>query len=257
MKKIAATALLTALCALSTAASATQLALNGSMGTTSMSTSTYNATFSGKSLLPQDYTINSLTFSFSFMDDGSDTWTTSSPSVTSVSTGNYYSDGFLTQTRDRTVNQTVNTTSEQESATLSLAGIQVGSGATTLKETISAPVLSSTTTTLDKTSCFILCTYYYTDTNTYTTTDTKDWTGPFTISGTVTNQQILDKLLADDMLAVSLNVKGDLKLTAANILLDYTKVESNKVPEPSSLMLAAGGLFGLGYARRRAARAQK
>jgi hypothetical protein len=255
MKKLAATALLTAFCAISTAASATPITLTGSMGATALSNATYNAIFSGKSVLPQDYTINALSFSFSFTDDGSDSWTTSAPVVTNSSTGNYSYDGFFSwsYSRDKTVNQTVTKTSDQESAILSLAGIQVGSGATALNQ--SSSTSSNYTQTYDGYSCSWVCYDYYTDTTTNTTTVTKDYTGAFTISGTVTNQQILDKLLQDDQLAVSLNVMGDLKLTAATLLLDYTKVETGKVPEPSTIVLALGGLLGLGVARRRGTRA--
>ena len=77
MKKTFVAALLAATCALSTSAIAAPIAMDGSFGTGNMTSGAYNAVFSGKSFLPEQYTVNSLSFSFTFLDDGSDNYTKS------------------------------------------------------------------------------------------------------------------------------------------------------------------------------------
>jgi hypothetical protein len=256
MKKTFVKAVLAAFCFVSASAFATPVALTGSIGTSNLSNSTYNASYSGKSFLPENYLINSLTFSFTFKDDAKDSYTSLPATVDkTTSTGYGYESGFLNVTygRDVTVYQSVARTGEQETAELSLAGIKVGSGNTA--STISSATDTTNARLYDGKDCFIFCDYYYSDTKYITTTTTTDWTGSFTISGTVTNQTILDKLLNDDQLLLSLKVGGDLILTSSSLMLDYTKVEPAKVPEPSTVMLSLLGLAGLGFSRRRAKRA--
>lgn len=253
MKKLIATALLTALCTISTAALATPVALNGSFASSALSNNNYSAVFSGKSFLPADYVVNSLSYSFTFRDDGSDSWTTSAPTATGSSGLSDYS--YHTQysaARYQTYFQTVQRTSEQETARLSIGGVVLGTGSTAATET-SATTSSPLTATLDGQDCFWgYCYYsYYTKSKTDTTTVTRDYTGAFTISGIISNQSIINELLRNDQLTLNLNIAGDLLLTGSQFLLDYTKVEPTAVPEPSSILLALAGLAGLGAVRRR------
>ncbi|WP_296949674.1 PEP-CTERM sorting domain-containing protein [uncultured Massilia sp.] len=252
MKKLLGTAVLAAVCAMSNQAIAAPVALDGSIAT-ALSTGTYNATFSGTAFLPADYTINSLKYSFTFRDDPSDPWTTSQPKHDrTTSTGYYVESGIFNVTygRDVDIYQTIQRTGERESVQLSLAGLLVGSGATA--QSVTSATSDASKRVYDGSDCYFFCDYYYSNTTTHTTTVTTDWTGTFTISGTVSSKEILDKLLQDDQLLVSLKVDGDLKLTGASLLLDYT---ATQVPEPSSILLALAGLGGLGFARRRTARA--
>ncbi len=253
MQKFLGTVVLAAIAAMSNSAFAAPVALTGAIGASALSTGTYNATFSGASFLPENYLINSLKYSFTFKDDASDGWTTSQPKTDKTVTGDYsYESGVFNYTygRDVKVYQTVQRSGEQESAQLSLAGLLVGSGAT--GKTVTSDTSNATSRVYDGKDCGFFCDYFYSNTTTYTTTVTTDWSGAFTISGTVSSKEILDKLLLDDKLLVSLKVNGDLILTGASLMVDYTAAE---VPEPSTVLLALAGLGGLGFARRRRPRA--
>jgi len=260
MKKLITTALLTALCTISTAALATPVAMTGSFASGSLSDNTYSAVFSGKSFLPTDYTVNSLSFSFTFLDDTSDNWTTSAP----VSNGsNLTGYGYHTSSsyaRYLTSFQTVQRTSAQESAALSIGGTLLGTGSTAWTES-STTSTSALTAKYDKTECewwgWGACYDYYTKSKTETTTVSRDYTGAFTISGIISDKSIIDELLRSDQLTLNLKVAGDLVLTNSQLLLDYTKViPAAEVPEPSSILLALAGLVGIGAVRRRSKQAK-
>jgi hypothetical protein len=255
MKKSFIAALLTATCAISTSAFAAPIALDGSFGS-NLSNKTYDAVFSGKSFLPENYTVNGLSFSFTFLDNGG-TFKNSAPSVTSTSATEYkyYNGGFFSDTnyrRNVTVNSKIERSSEQETAQLSFGDLVLGSGATTLV-TSSADGGSSFASIRDKrVNCFIWCDNYNSQTTTKTSIVTKDFTGGFTISGIVSDQSIIDQLLSSGDLTLSLKVAGNLLLTGAQVMLDYTEVETPaEVPEPSSVLLAGAGLAAIGFARRR------
>jgi hypothetical protein len=257
MKKLITTALLSALCTISTAALATPIAMNGSFSSSSLSNNNYSAVFSGKSFLPTDYVVNSLSYSFTFRDDGSDNWSTSAP----VSNGNSGLSAYSYHTQSSaaryiTYYQTVLNTSERESAALSIGGALLGTGATAMTES-SVTTKGDPVPTVDRQDCFVgYCYYtYYTKGRTDTTTVSRDYTGEFTISGIISDKSIIDELLRSDQLTLNLKVTGDLLLTGSQVLLDYTKVVvPAEVPEPSSILLALAGLAGLGAVRRRSKR---
>lgn len=263
MKKIVIAALLATTCALSTTASAEVIAMDGSFGT-KLSNKTYDAVFSGKSLLPDSYAVNGLSFSFSFLDAGG-TFKDAAPVQTSYQATNYgfHSTGrrSITYARYVDIGQTITRSSEQETAQLSFGDIVLGSGATTLKEKTSSGG-SDFQRVNDAAYCaFGYCKYYDSKITTKTSIVTQDYTGGFTISGITTDKSIIDQLLSEGGLTLSLDIFGKLKLTDAQVLLDYTKVEEpteepGEVPEPSSVLLAGAGLAAIGFLRRRRSAAQ-
>jgi len=264
MNKSIITALLAATFAFSTTATAAPVALDGSFST-NLSNKTYDAVFSGKSFLPENYTVNGLTFSFSFLDNGG-TFTSKNPVQTHYSASNYTyrNGGFFSDTnyrRDISITNKVETTSEQETAQLSFGDIVLGSGATTA--VVDSKSSTANSSKLDKrNNCgWFYCDNYYSDTATKTKTIITDYTGGFTISGVVTDQSIIDQLLNTGDLALSLKIFGNLLLTSSEVKLDYTKVETpveepGEVPEPSSVLLAGAGLAAIGFLRRRRNAAQ-
>lgn len=256
IKKFVGSALFAACAALSTVASATPVTLTGSIANnTLLSNGTVSGVFDGTSVLPTDYTINSLTFSFTFLDDTDPL--TSSTTVTGKTSTGYDAYSWLTYVRDVTTTQTVTQTGQQESVSLALAGVTVGSGATTATQT-SSTTTSSGQLSLDSVYCFLACLTKYSDNITVTTTNTTDWTGSFTISGTVTDASILSQLLSNDQLLYSLTTSGDVYLTSAQLNLDITPTTqaSSAVPEPSTILLALAGLGGIGLGRRYGKRAR-
>ena len=255
MKKLITTALLTALCTISASALATPIAMTGAFASSDMANNNYSAVFSGKSFLPADYTVNSLTYSFSFRDDGSDMFTTSGPVSTGSNMTGWMPHTSISYARYLTNYATVERTGQQESAALSIGGVALGTGSTALTES-STTASSPLQVKYEGTGCYSYqCYDFYTKSWTDTTTITRDYTGAFTISGIISNQSIIDELLRSDQLTLNLNVVGDLVLTNSQLLLDYTKVvASAEVPEPSSILLALAGLAGLGAVRRRSKR---
>jgi hypothetical protein len=261
MNKLVIAALLAT--TMSTGALAAPIALDGSFAT-NLSNKTYDAVFSGKSFLPENYVVNGLSFSFSFLDAGGN-FKDAAPVQTGFKSTDYgyHSQDWRSVTYARYVNieQTITRSSEQETAQLSIGDIVLGSGATTLTEKTSAGG-SDFKRVHDAAYCaFIFCKYYDSKITTKTSILTKDYTGGFTISGIITNQSIIDQLLGNGELTLSLDIFGKLKLTDAQVLLDYTKVEApaeqpGEVPEPSSVLLAGLGLAAIGFLRRRRAAAQ-
>lgn len=271
-----ALAVVAAACTLSAPAFATTISLDAVKSDTYVNGQGYTGTFDGKSVLPASYTVNSISFTFDFKDNN-DAFTTGPTRYAGTKVENEYSltssstkKGYTTNIfdRDLTINNTVSVTGQQESVSVSLGGVVVGSGSTSAKSGTSTSTTSPVRTLEDTTSLghyslclpFVGCfgwvedgkNQYYDNTKTSTVTTTQDWTGSFSVSGTTTDQQLIQQLLNTSTLQFGLDVKGDLYLTAANVTLDITQTA---VPEPSTIALALAGLAGLGYTRRKGKRA--
>ncbi|TXF97309.1 PEP-CTERM sorting domain-containing protein [Massilia arenae] len=258
-----ATALLLAAATLSTTAFAAPIALDGSLSNGMLDQGHYKAVFTNNTAPPEKYTFNSLSYSFSFKDDGE---VMKLVSTSDRKEGAYGSVKHGESHRDVTVATTNTYTGEQESVALWFGNFLLGSGSTQLVHSseTSAPSFQEIYDGKKCTVWFIACFAshdQYSNTTTTTTTVKNAYTGEFTISGTVTNQSIIDALLNDGQMTFKLKVLGDLMLTNSQFLLDYTKVEDQveqpgEVPEPSSVLLAGAGLAAIGFLRRRRSAAQ-
>ena len=284
-KNMLATVLAAALSCLSAQALATPITLGGSVANGSrLVNGNYAGQFDGSGLLPAYYQINSASFSFTFSDD-SDYLSSGAAQMTSGNYTPYVFDRTDYSTRagrrtwtyyERTGSRTqlVKRTGQQESASLSLGGLAVASGAT-------EAVLSSSTAFTPSTeiydlvtntgeegyySCGNRCsgygplhwTYYVSKGDVTTNYETTDWTGGFTLNGTLSDKSILDQFLATNLLQYSLAIGGDLNLVSSQLALDITELAppvSGEVPEPSTLLLTFAALGALGYSRRRSSAA--
>ena len=256
MKKIITTALLVATCAISASASAEVINLDGSFGS-KMSTGTYNNVF--KSGLTGEYDVNSFSFSFTFTDFGDTVWNAGEAyGFKQGELSDYkYSLSKRRWENSRKNTQHIDMTSLQETASLMFGNTALKSGGTE-KNTWTKDHSVDDVTQL----CWWgICAPKFTTTTTTTTYHKTDYTGPFTISGIVSDKNIIDQLFNNGDLSLSLKIFGNLKLTDSKVSLDYTKVEEpaeepGEVPEPSSVLLAGAGLAAIGFLRRRRNAAQ-
>lgn len=218
----------------------------------------------GLSTLPAKFSVNSLSFSFTFADDATDLFTdvagTSSTTTSTTVTGNGNNQIATTTT---TVSTPVARTGERESVQLSFGSVNFSGQTLAGLPVMGTPVIVPEEARLAgtvKVKDGMVCTQQqlnqgnscksvnlYTVAQTSTTTTTTDYSGAFTLDGT-----LLASLLQNNMLGFNLGVTGDLLLSNASLTVDYTETPS-EVPEPGSLALfglALAGVFGVRSKRR-------
>lgn len=251
-------------------AAAAPVSLNASIAAgTYLNNGTYDGQFTGGPELQAAFHINSASFSFSFSDDvdaisqesSQNTGTSQSGYKNTSTTYNYLGTTYNYTNTVRDYFQ-VNQGEAGESASVALgsAKLNSGAGATTVTTATSS---SSQFTGRELMSHNMYggyyscgnrtCGYqpYYEDRfNEYfreTQTTTRYQNGSFVVSGIITDAGLLGELIAARELGFSLNVGGDLYLTAAQLDLDITA----DVPEPGSPMLMFGALGAIAFAARR------
>lgn len=246
---------------------------------------TTGGSFEGTLGLPQNFQINSATFSLTFADDqdgfesGPRTYTGEIEGVYSHVSAYYAGGNYIDNySRDLVATYSEDRTGEQESVALSLGSGSVSSGAgstTSSVSTSTAPdgyvgmssyALGYSGHTEDyRCGFFSWCTrwvpghydVYITYSYERVTTTTTDWTGLVTVFGSITDAGVLAELANTRTLGFSLAVTGDLLFMEGGLTLDITENSvtdpgPSSVPEPSGYALILAGLAIAGVLRRRA-----
>ena len=237
---------------------------------TLMSAGTYQGSFNlnGVQGLPSAYTINSLTFSFSFLDDGSDSFITMNGDKTNGAvTTSISGSGQNRVATTTTIYQVAATkTGEKETVTLTFDGVNfvsaqtaAVSGGSSGPVTVSNPSIAAGTV---KEKNGVVCTpeqiahdnsckdvRHETVEAAQITTTTTDYTGGFTIGDTLSVS-----LLQDKVLNFSFDLTGDLFLAGATLDVDFintVEAQVRDVPEPASVALFGIALAGIASVRRK------
>lgn len=258
MTKFARIAAATAAILLSSAAMATPITLNGSIANnTLLNNNTYTGSFNGTSVLPADYKINSLAFSFTFLDNNDEmTYGKKIVGDTDYVITSYNGHAFE---KDVTTSYAATNTGKKENVALTLGGVNYGTKETAASTKTDTKVVEGARTDEGHGCHYVFfCGKLYYTAFTSTTTTTNDWTGAISFSGLITNQSIISQILQNDLLNFSFKVGGDLMLTSSQLVMDITetpKAPVAEVPEPSTIFLALAGLAGLAVSRRKGKRA--
>lgn len=224
------------------------------------------------SFLPKKFVINSVQFSFSFVDDGDVIPYSTSPNITSAPVT------VREATGPRSWKETVTTTvtmprtgvGEKESVALSFgASTYLGASKeeksdvivpTNPYTTVQAPVYVKSS---DNTGCLksqwekgtVNCQQVTRTivTNYQNRIITTDYTGEILLGGSLTGDNgLLASLLRDRRLDFSLDVLGDLNFLGSTLEIDFTPIEDvSVVPEPASVSLFGIAMLGFAGARRK------
>jgi hypothetical protein len=247
-------------------ASATVVAINatGLPATNYLANGTYQGAFNGTSVLPTNFAINAVGFSFAFADDTDPfTSTTGTPTSSSSDSTVTLNTGDKSVTTTTTITIPVTSTGEKESVQLSFGAITFN-GATTAgtpvvtTDTQTGATITGTTTyaknngqvctaaDLAQKNSGCKATYYYSVTKTVTNTTSTDYTGNIQLADSLlAYDTLLNQLITNKSLNFSLGVTGDLTLTSASLNVDYTET-----PEPGTLALFGIALMGVAGLRR-------
>jgi MYXO-CTERM domain-containing protein len=269
-------ALLSVLFAASPLSHAVPLTLDASLADGSLlAAGAHAVVFDGGAKLPSSYTINRASFTFSFIDDADGY--ASTLQKTGASAGSYvlfdrqYSGYDVYSFYQRQLTEFFNEQRvySQESVSVSIAGTQLGAGAT--GKSTSSDVLTNHVGQIYESQdgypwyggiyCDARCTgsagqmnLYYADYTSKVTVSTTDWSGAFTVAGEIADSALLKPLLSTKRLSFDMSVLGDLTLAGARLDLDITDTTpspAHAVPEPSTAWLALAGAAGLFLRRRR------
>ncbi len=276
-----ALALAAALLSLAPASQASTLTLDG-FGRDGLwlNSGNHDVTFS-MPLLPPFFKINSVSYAFDFRDDLDNVMPTSVQQNGSSTTDYVFQrqdfNGYDYQNyyrRSITSYTSVAQKGEAESVSLSLGGINMGSGSTamTQSEVVGTSYSGSRWEgksgqgyhpELVECGFFKLCVNwvyghydnYSSDLYQQTTTRTTEWGGDFSITGNITDTGLLQQMRPGNPLHWNLGVAGDLMMMNARMVVDIDDGPApppiHRVPEPPSLVLLGLGLLGLAGAKRR------
>lgn len=237
---------------------ASPLTLQASGIPTYLDNQTYQGSFDASALLPKKFSVNSLQFSFIFMDDDDVVRYTAGPSIVSspVSVRQTIDGKTVKETITRTVTTHRTGVGEQESVKLAFGGLSFA-GATAATSTSSSDKSAVTGTPqvlyVNRNNESVACTSAQWSktpnscqqiTRTAVTsydniTSTTDYSGQIELDGSLmSDSALISAILLNRKLDFSLGVLGDLNLLSASLDIDFTPLAAD-VPEPAELALFA------------------